>query len=53
MTLPAITQVDFTPLQQIKPTLIKQEDEPTKLNPSYELLRWYYKLGHALFKMLQ
>ena len=38
MTLPMTTQVHFTPLQQIKPTLIKQEDEPTKLNPSDELL---------------
>ena len=52
-TLPTTTQVDFTPLQQIKPNLIEQEDEPTRLNPSDELLRWHYKLGHAPFKMLQ
>ena len=37
-TLPTTTQVDFTPLQQIKPNLIEQENEPTKLNPSDELL---------------
>ena len=52
-TLPMTTQVDFTPLQQIKPNLIKQEDEPTKFNPSDELLQWHYKLRHAPFKMLQ
>ena len=37
-TVATTTQVDFTPLQQIKPNLIEQEDEPTKLNPSDELL---------------
>ena len=52
-TLPTTTHVDFTPLQQIKPNLIKQVDEPTKLNPCDELLQWHYKLGHAPFKMLQ
>ena len=48
-TLPMTTQVDFTPLQQIKPNLIEQEDEPTKLNPSDELLQWHYKqeTGHS------
>ena len=53
-TLTTTTQVDFTPLQQKdKPNLIEQEEEPTKLNPSDELLRWHYKLGHAPFKLLQ
>ena len=53
-TLPMTTQVDFTPLQQKdKPNFIEQEEEPTKLNPSDELLRWHYKLGHAPFKLLQ
>ena len=49
-----ITQVDFAPLQHIDPpNLIEQEEEPTKLNPSDELLRWHFKLGHAPFKLLQ
>ena len=53
-TLTTTTQVDFTPLQQEdKPNLIEQEEEPTKLTPSDELLRWHYKLGHAPFKLLQ
>ena len=52
-TLPTTTQVNLTPLQQIKPNLIEQEDEPTKLNPPDELLRWHYNLGHVPFKMLQ
>ena len=52
-TLPMTTQVDLTSLQQITPNLIEQEDEPTKLNPSDELLQWNYRLGHAPFKMLQ
>ena len=53
-TLPMTTQVDFTPLhQQAKPNLIEQEEDPTKLTPFNELLRWQYKLGHAPFKMLQ
>ena len=48
------TQVNFTPLQQQdKPNLIEQEEEPTKLTPSNEPLRWHYKLGHTPFKMLQ
>ena len=48
------TQVDFAPLQHIdQPNLIEQEEDPTKLNPSDELLRWHYKLGHAPFKLLQ
>ena len=53
-TLTTTTQVDFTPLQhQDKPRLIEQEEEPTKLTPSNELLRWHYKLGLAPFKLLQ
>ena len=53
-TLTMTTQVDFTPLQpKDKSNLIEQEEEPTKLNPSDELLRWHYKLGHAPFKLLQ
>ena len=53
-TLPTTTQVDFTPLQQKdKPNLIEEEEEPTKLNPSDELLRWHYKLGYTPFKLLQ
>ena len=52
-TLPMTTQVNFTPLQQQKPNLIEQKEEPTKLTPSDELLRWHYKLGHTPFKMLQ
>ena len=51
---PSTPQVDFTPLQQtVTPNLIEDEEEPTKLNPSDELLRWHYKLGHAPFKLLQ
>ena len=38
MTLPTTTQVNLTPLQQIKPNSIEQEDEPVRLNPSDELL---------------
>ena len=37
----------------VTPNLIEDEEEPTKLNPSDELLRWHYKLGHAHFKLLQ
>ena len=38
-TLTITTQVDFTPLEQKdKPNLIEQEEDPTKLNPSDELL---------------
>ena len=49
-----VTQVDFTPLHPIEtPNVIEQEEDPTKLNPSDELLRWHYKLGHAPFKLLQ
>ena len=52
--LTTTTQVDFTPLQQKdEPNLIEQEEEPTKLTPSDELLQWHYKLGHAPFKLLQ
>ena len=47
-SLTTTTQVDFTPLQHPdQPNLIEQEEEPTKLNPSDELLRWHYKVGHA------
>ena len=53
-SLTTTTQVDFAPLQHPdQPNLIKQEEEPTKLNPSDELLRWHYKLWHAPFKLLQ
>ena len=52
--LTTITQVDFAPLQHIDLShLIKHKEEPTKLNPSDEILRWHYKLGHAPFKLLQ
>ena len=38
-TITTTTQVDFTPVQQQdKPNLIEQEEEPTKLTPSDELL---------------
>ena len=52
-TLPLTTQVNFTPLRPSKTNLIEQEDEPTKLNTSDELLRWHYKLGRAPIKILQ
>ena len=53
-TLQTMTQLDFAPLQQTeKPNLIEEEEEPSKLNPSDELLRWHYKLGHAPFTRLQ
>ena len=53
-TLQTMTQLDFAPLQQTeKPNLIDEEEEPSKLNPSDELLRWHYKLGHAPFTRLQ
>ena len=49
-----MTQLDFAPLQQTeKPNLIEEEEEPSKLSPSDELLRWHYKLGHAPFTRLQ
>ena len=36
------TQVDFAPLQHLdQPNLIEQEEDPTKLNPSDELLQWH------------
>ena len=46
-------QVDFTPLQRVQPNLIEEEDKPTTLSPSDELLRWHYKLGPLPFKTLQ
>ena len=53
-TIPTATQIDFAPLPQTdKPNLIDEEEEPSKLNPSDELLRWHYKLGHAPFTRLQ
>ena len=53
-TSTTITQVDFAPLQNTAPpNVIEPEEEPTKLSPSDELLRWHYKLGHASFKLLQ
>ena len=53
-TIPTTTQVDFTPLQQTdKPNLIEEEEEPSNLNPSDELLRWHYKFGHVPLKLLQ
>ena len=53
-TIPMTTQLDFIPFQQtVKPNLIEEEEEPLKLNPSDELLRWHFKLGHAPFKLLQ
>ena len=52
--LTTTTQVDFAPLQHTNQlNLIEQEEDPTKLNPSDELLQWYYKLGHAPIKLLQ
>ena len=36
-----MTQVNFTSLQQVQPNLIEEEDEPTTLSPSDELLRWH------------
>ena len=53
-TLQTMKQLDFAPLQQTeKPNLIEEEEEPSKLNLSDELLRWHYKLGHAPFTRLQ
>ena len=52
-TLPTTTHVNLAPLQRSTPNLIEPEDEPSKHNPSDELLRWHYKLGHAPFEMLQ
>ena len=53
-TMPTTTQIDFAPLPQTeKPNLIEEEEEPSKLNPSDELLRWHYKLGHTPFTRLQ
>ena len=53
-TLPTTTQLEFSPIQQTeKPNLIEEEEEPSKLTPSDELLRWHYKLGHAPFTRLQ
>ena len=53
MTLPPTTQIDFSPLHQINPNLIEQEEDPSMLMSSDELLCWHYKLGHAPFKTLQ
>ena len=52
--LTTTTKANFAPLQHTdQPNLIEEEEDPTKFNPSDELLRWHYKLGHAPFKLLQ
>ena len=53
MTLPPKMQIEFSPLQQIKPNLIEGKEDPSTLTQSDELLCWHYKLGHAPFKTLQ
>ena len=51
--LPPTMQIDFSPLQQIKLNLIEDEEDPSTLTLSDELLYWHEKLGHAPFKTLQ
>ena len=36
-----------------KPNFIEEEEDPFKLIPSDELLRWHYKLRHTPFKLMQ